>query len=154
MGNRNVDFRNFSGPIRHPLPARHDHGIRVDRPEPLVKHARVTAHIEKAIRLPMRIGQFGDDVSGDRRVPAHRLDFVFQGAKLLPLRRLDKAFEAAEHARQAPIGESVFDAMRVHDPFAPIVAGLEPPGFLSMFLDRIGIRQTPVAKLRNQPARV
>ena len=93
-----------------------------------MKHARVTAHIKKAIQLPMRIGQFGDDIAGNRRALAHRFNLILQSAELLPLRRLDKALEAAEHARQAPIGEAVLNAMRVHDPFAPIVAGLNHQG--------------------------
>ena len=123
--------------------------IGIDRVKQIVKNARVRAHVEKAVRLPVTIGQLGDDVAGDLRLPAHGLDLVFQRPKLLPLRRFDEAFERPEYAIETPVLKSVANAMRIHDAFAPVVARLEPPGFgagrVSQFL-RVG--QPPIAKFR------
>jgi hypothetical protein len=81
--------------------------------------------------------QLGDDVAGEGGLTAHRLDLVFQGAELLPLGRDDEAAQVAEDAVHAPVGETVLDAVRIHDAVAPIVAGLEPPRLLAVVLAQV-----------------
>ena len=44
--------------------------------------------------------------------------------------------------------------MRINNAAIPFETGLEPPGFLAMFPNRFGIRQAPVAKLRNDQRQI
>ena len=68
----------------------------------------------------MRIGELSNNVPCNRPHSAQRLDLIFQGAELLPLRGFDKPAQVIENSTQAPLGEAVLCAMRVHDPFASI----------------------------------
>ena len=128
VGDEQLESRSLAGPVRQPDPSRHDDDVGVDRPEHIVKHLGCMlrrplhsqcASVSSVITYPA-IG----------RIRRSDFDLIFQGAELLPLRGFDKPAQVIENSTQAPIGEAVLCAMRVHDPFAPIVAGLEPPGSL------------------------
>src|SRR6185437_15277100 len=115
----------------------------------MVEDARIAPHVEEAVRLPVAVGELGDDVAGDLRSPAHRLDLEFESAVLLPLRRLDEAVEATEDAVEAAGAKAVLDAVRVHNSVAPIVAGLEPPRLASGCVPQPGgVGQAPIAEFR------
>src|SRR5687768_17637948 len=58
--------------------------------------------------------------------------------------------ELREPRRLIPLLNPVW----IHNTAIPLEAGLEPPGFLSMFPYRIRVRQAPIAKLRNQQRQI
>ena len=146
---RQPEPRRLAAPPGEAVPLRHDHGVRVDDVEQLVEDARVAAHVEQAVRLPMAVVQLRDHVAGEVRLPPHRLDLVLERAELLPLGRDDEAAQVPEHAVEAPIGEAVLDPMGIHDALAPVVPGLEPPGLLAVAVPQIlRIGQAPVAEFR------
>ena len=112
-----------------------------------MEHTRVAAHVEQAVRLPVAVVQFGDDVAGERRLPPHRLDLVFQGSELLPLRGVHEAAQIAENPVEAPVRETVLDAVGVHHALAPIVPGLEPPRLMPVLVAQVvRMGQAPIAE--------
>jgi hypothetical protein len=146
---REPEPRGLAAPIGEAVPFRHDHRVGIDDAEQLVEHARVAAHVEEAVRLPMAVVQLRDHVAGELRLAPHGFDLVLQRAELLPLAGDHEAAQIAEHPVEAPVREAVLDAVGVHDALAPIVAGLEPPGLLAILLAQVlRIGQAPIAELR------
>ncbi len=142
-------FTRLADPIAHPLPFRHDDGVAVDDVEELVEHAWIAPHVEEAVRFPMAIVQFGDDVAGEAGLSAHRLDLVFERAELLPLRRHHEAPQVSEDPVEAPVGKAVLDSVGVHHALAPVVTRLEPPRlFAALVAQVLRIGQAPIAEFR------
>lgn len=150
ISDRNVEMGQIARPIGETSRRRGDHHVRVDGVKDVVELARISPHVEKPIGFPVAIGQLGNDVTGERGMPAHRLNLVFQRPELLPLRFLDEAVQGAEHAVKAPIEKPILDSMRVHNALAPIVTGLEPPWFISVLVAQIlRVGEAPIAELRD-----
>src|SRR4051812_1324584 len=116
----------FVVPEAQPLPDRNNNRIRVDCSKDIMEHTRVSAQIEQPIRFPVNVGQLRNDISSQLRSSAHALNLIFEGMKLLPLCRLDECLQRSEHTVKAPVSKSVFDTVRVHDAFAPVVPRLKP----------------------------
>ena len=130
-----LEPRRLAGPVGQPLPLRHDHRVGVDDVEQLVEHARIAAHVEKAVRLPMAVVQLGDDVAGERAASgASPRSRYLRARNCCHCAAIDEAAQIAEDAVEAPVREAVLDAVGVHDALAPIVAGLEPPGLLALLV--------------------
>ncbi len=111
--------------------------------------ARRVAGVHQPVRLPLRVVELGDDVAGDCRLPAQRLDLSLEPAKLLLLRRVDEAVEIAEHGGEAGVAKPRLDPMRIGGAAVPIVAALEPPGLRPVLLQDVAhMRQAPDAELR------
>ena len=101
MGDTQWKRQRLARPIGRALQTRRDDRVGVDRMEDVVKGARIGAHVEQPIRLPMAVGQFGDHIARDLAAPPHGLNLIFEGAELLPLRGLDEPFETAETGRDS-----------------------------------------------------
>ena len=87
---------------------------RDDEPGPLQfgqppgESARVVQNVHEAVRFPLRVVKLGDDIAGDRRLPAQRLDLLFERAILKRLRRARQSRRGRRRSPQAPRRESAF----------------------------------------------
>src|SRR5215213_10436217 len=114
-----------------------------------MEHAAVPSHVQQSVRFPMAVSELSDHVTCNFRAAAHRFDLIFESPILLPLSSGNKIFEIAKDPIKAPVNEPILHAVRIHDSFAPIVAGLEPPGLLAVGIEQLlGIRKAPVPELR------
>ena len=106
-------------------------------------------NVHEAVRFPLHVVEFGDDVAGYRLLPAQRLDLALERAILKLLRRADKAIEVAEYRRKLRIAKARLDPVRIGRSEVPIVPTLEPPGLASVRVqDFARMRQSPYAELR------
>ena len=128
----------------------HNHHIRVDRGKNLVENPRVPVHIQKSVRLPMHIGEFGNHIALDRRLCTHHLDFIFQIGELIPLRRRNEGLETCKHRPKLKRRKAILHAVRIGNAVAPDRAGLHPPGLASVGIRNLSrIWQAPHAKFRH-----
>ena len=74
--------------------------------QPFGEGARAVANVHEAVRFPLRVVELGDDIAGDRPLPAQRLDLVFQRAILELLRRARRSRRDRRRSAQAPRRES------------------------------------------------
>ena len=115
----------------------------------LGESARAVANIHEAVQFPLRVVELGDDIAGNRPLPAQRLDLIFQPAILKLLRGADEAVEIAEDRREMSVAKARFDPVRISGAEVPVVTAFEPPRLASVPLqDLARMGQPPDAEFR------
>ena len=117
--------------------------------QPVGESARAVLNVQKAVRFPLSIVELGNDIAGDRPLPAQRLDLALERPILEVLRRADEAVEVAEDRLEPGVPKAGLDPMRVGAAQVPVVSAFEPPRFAAVRRQELArMRQSPDAELR------
>jgi hypothetical protein len=115
--------------------------------QPLGERAQLVLNVHEAVRFPLHVIEFGDDVTGNRPLPAQRLDLALEPAILKLLRCAHEAIKIAEDWRKLRVAKARLEPVRVSGAEVPVVAAFEPPRLASVRLqDLARMRQISVLR--------
>ena len=110
-----------------PVGAGHHHVVLLDFSKLRGKHLRAPPHIHQAIRFPVDIGEFRNDVALDFGMPPQAGDFVLEGGELMPFCRFSQRVVILEEACVMVVPKALLDALGERHRIARECPG-EPPG--------------------------
>ena len=129
--------------------------LRDDQPgllqtgQPIGERARIVLNVHEAVQFPLHVVELGDDIAGDRPLPAQRFDLALEAAILKLLRRAHEAIEVSENRCKLRVAKARLDPMRIGCAEVPVVAAFEPPWLAAVRLQNLArMRQSPDAELR------
>ncbi len=118
--------------------------------QPLGESARMVSNVHEAVRFPLHVVELGDDIAGDCRLPAQRLDLALERRDIeAPAPRSTKPSRSPKMGASSRVAKARLEPMRIGGAEVPVVPAFEPPWLASVRLqDLARMGQPPDPELR------